>query len=184
MASSRKHRTRRTASMKHCKGGRSRSSKRSSRTGKKRKTYKWHQKGCQSGGSTLTGSGHAWNANAAAGLEAGSASAHSGSANHYALNTSTLAPPQSSNHLVEKGFLGGSKRSSSSHRRHRHRRHRRFIGEQQGGMANFRPEIPNLHARGMAEAPLAAINSLQGDSTAFKTSNPTIQPIGVPMQTV
>lgn len=182
MASSKKHRTRRTASTKHCKGGRSRSSKRASRTGKKRKTYKWHQKGCQSGGSTLTGSGHAWNANAVAGTGAGSASAHSGSANHYALNTSTLAPPQSSNHLVEKGFLGGSKRSSS--RRHRHRRHRRFIGEQQGGMANFLPEIPNLHARGMAEAPLAAINSLQGDSTAFKTSNPTIQPIGVPMQTV
>ena len=183
MASSRKHRTRRTASTKHCKGGRSRSSKRSSRTGKKRKTYKWHQKGCQSGGSNLTGNGHAWNANAAAGLSAGSASAHSGSANHYAPNTSTLAPPQSSNHLL-KGFLGGSKRSSSSHRRHRHCRHRRFIGEQQGGMANFLPEIPNLHARGMAELPSAAINSLQGDSTAFKTSNPTIQPIGVPMQTV
>ena len=178
MASSRKHRTRRTASTKHCKGGRSRSSKRSSRTGKKRKTYKWHQKGCQSGGSNLTGSGYAWNANAASGLSAGSASAHSGSANHYAPNTSTLAPPQSSNHLL-KGFLGGSKRSSSSHRRHR-----RFIGEQQGGMANFLPEIPNLHARGMAELPSAAINSLQGDSTAFKTSNPTIQPIGVPMQTV
>ena len=177
MASSKKHRTRRTASTKHCKGGRSRSSKRASRTGKKRKTYKWHQKGCQSGGSTLTGSGHVWNANAVAGTGAGSASAHSGSANHYAPNTATLAPPQSSNHLVEKGFLGGSKRSSS-------RRHRRFIGEQQGGMANFLPEIPNLHARGMAELPASTINSLQGSSTAFKTSNPTIQPIGVPMQTV
>jgi hypothetical protein len=34
----------------------------------------------------------------------------------------------------------------------------------------------------MAETPLAISNALQGDSTAFVTSNPTIQPIAQPVE--
>ena len=100
---------------------------------------------------------------------------HSINGNHYPLNNETLAPPQSSNHLVEKGMFGGRSRSRS-------RRGRRFIGEQTGGMAEYLPETVNTGLRGIAETPLAISNALQGDSTAFVTSNPTVQPIAQPVQ--
>lgn len=101
---------------------------------------------------------------------------HSINGNHYPLNNETLAPPQSSNHLVEKGMFGGRSRSR------RGRRGRRFIGEQSGGMAEYLPETVNTGLRGIAESPMAISNALQGDSTAFVSSNPTVQPIAQPVE--
>jgi hypothetical protein len=164
---------------KNCKGGR-KSSKRA-RTEKKRKTHKWHQKGCQSGGSSLVGGSSAWQASNIqhqGGSGSGAATAGLPNGNHYALNTAISAPAQSSNHLVEKGMFGGRRSKGSK----RGRKHRRFIGEQHGGMAQYLPEIANAEIRGIAEVPSGMVNSLQGASTAFKTSNPTVQPIGEPLR--
>lgn len=102
--------------------------------------------------------------------------------NHYSLNTATLAPPQSSNHLVEKGMFGGGGGRSRRHGNGRGRRHRKYIGEQHGGMAEYLPEVANTSLRGITETPASIVNSLQGDSTAFVTSNPTVQPIAQPVQ--
>jgi hypothetical protein len=180
---SKKHHKRRSSSSsrsKNCKGGR-KSSKRA-RTEKKRKTHKWHQKGCQSGGSSVAGGGSAWQASNVQHQSGGSSSAPNG--NHYALNTAISAPAQSSNHLVEKGMFGGRhSRRRHGHKGNKHgRKHRRFIGEQHGGMAQYLPEIANAEVRGITEVPSGMVNALQGASTAFKTSNPTVQPIGQPLQ--
>jgi hypothetical protein len=86
-----------------------------------------------------------------------------------------MVPPQSSNHLVEKGMFGGRSRR-------RLRGHRRFIGEQSGGMAEYLPETVNTGLRGVMETPASIMNNLQGDSTAFVTSNPTVQPIAQSIQ--
>jgi hypothetical protein len=112
---------------------------------------------------------------------AGSASAYAtNNGNHFALNTNTLAPPQSSNHLVEKGMVGGRKRGSS--RRHgRGRKHRRFIGEQHGGMVHLLPETVKLEINNATQMPASAMNAIQGASTAARSSDPTIQPIGQPL---
>jgi len=176
---SKKHHRRKSSSSsssrsKNCKGGR-KSSKRA-RTEKKRKTHKWHQKGCQSGGSSLVGGSSAWQASNIQHQGGGGAGVPNG--NHYALNTAISAPAQSSNHLVEKGMFGGRRSKGSK----RGRKHRRFIGEQHGGMAQYLPEIANSEIRGIAEVPSGMVNSLQGASTAFKTSNPTVQPIGEPLR--
>jgi len=154
----------------HCKGGRkSRSS--SKRTEKKHS--KWHQRGCQSGGGGVTG-GWPWAPSDVHHTQTGVVP-QSINGNHYSLNTATMAPPQSSNHLVERGqFGGGSKK--------RRRSHRRFIGEQNGGMAQYLPEVVNPGLRSVAEIPASTMNALQGASTAFRTSDPTIQPIGQAVQ--
>lgn len=184
---SRKNQTRRrgrksssssSSKRRHCKGGRS---KRASRTGKKHN--KWHQKGCQLGGGSVTGGWpwapsdvhHTQTAGSAAGT-AGVPQAING--NHYSLNTATMAPPQSSNHLVERGQFGGTKK----HKKGRGRRHRRFIGEQHGGMAQYLPEVANTGLRGVTQMPASAMNAIQGASTAFRSSDPTIQPIGNAIQ--
>ncbi|NBO71711.1 MAG: hypothetical protein EBU66_13915 [Bacteroidetes bacterium] len=148
---------------------------------KKNGTRRWHQKGCQSGGGSMTG-GWPWGPSDV--QHAGNGGAPGGTSNvpqsingnHYPLNTETMALPQSSNHLVEKGMFGGRGRRS------RGRGHRRYIGEQSGGMAEYLPETVNTGLRGMAETPLSISNALQGDSTAFVTSNPTIQPIAQPVE--
>jgi len=175
-----------------------RKSSKRARTEKKRKTRKWHQKGCQSGG------GSAWSASniqhqVAGGAGAGAtlggngaglgalAGPSTGSPNHFAFNTSVSSIPQNTNHLAEKGFLGGSRRRRRGHPRHRHRRsskHRRYIGEQRGGYAEYLPEVANAGVRGVVEVPSNMMNSIQGAATAFKTSNPTVQPIGAPIQLV
>lgn len=152
-----------------CKGGRS------SRTQKKHN--KWHQKGCQSGGGSVTG-GWPWapsdvhHTQTAGGAAAGVPQAING--NHYSLNTATMAPPQSSNHLVERGQFGGTKK----HKKGRGRRHRRFVGEQHGGMAQYLPEVANTGLRGLAAMPASTMNAIQGASTASRSPDPTIQPIG------
>ena len=171
-----------TTSGRSCKGS-SKSSSRRARTEKKKRTYKWHQKGCQSGGGSMTG-GWAWgpsDVQHSGGGSAGSAEPvpHSINGNHYALNTETNVLPQNSNHLAEKGQYGG-KRARSGHKRRKH--HRRFIGEQHGGTAEFLPEVANSSVRGIVEVPASISNSLQGASTAFKTSDPTVQPIGNAVQ--
>jgi hypothetical protein len=51
-------------------------------------------------------------------------------------------------------------------------------------MAEYLPQIANAQVRGVAEVPSSMVNSIQGAATAFKTSNPTIQPIGQPIQLV
>jgi hypothetical protein len=184
MVSKKHYKRKSSSSSKNCKGGR-RSSKRARRTEKKRKTHKWHQKGCQSGGSSLVGGGSAWQASNVQHQSGGSGSGGgvTPNGNHYALNTAISARAQSSNHLVEKGMFGG-RRSRRYGRKgdKRGRKHRHFIGEQHGGMADYLPEIANAEVRGIAEIPASMMNSLQGSSTAFKTSDPTIQPIGQPIQ--
>jgi hypothetical protein len=164
-----------------CKGGRkSRSSKRASRTEKKHN--KWLQKGCQSGGGGVTG-GWPWAPSDVHPQTAGSAQVGVPQAingNHYSLNTATTAPPQSSNHLVERGQFGGTKKNGPG--RGRGRRHRRYIGEQYGGMAEYLPEVANIGARSVGQIPSSTINALQGASTAFRSSDPTIQPIGQAIQ--
>ena len=164
-----------------CKGGRKlRSGKRASRTEKKHN--KWLQKGCQSGGGGVTG-GWPWAPSDVHPQTAGSAEVgvpHSINGNHYSLNTATMAPAQSSNHLVERGQFGGTKKNGRG--RGRGRRHRRYIGEQHGGMAEYLPEVANIGARGLAQIPASTMNALQGASTAFRTSDPTIQPIGQAIQ--
>ena len=179
---SKKHYKRRSSSSKNCKGGR-KSSKRA-RTEKKRKTHKWHQKGCQSGGSSLVGGGSAWQASNVQHQSGGDGSGIP-NGNHYALNTAISARAQSSNHLVEKGMFGGRRsrrRRDGRKGDKRARKHRHFIGEQHGGMADYLPEIANAEVRGITEIPSSMMNALQGSSTAFKTSDPTVQPIGQPIQ--
>ncbi len=188
MASSSRTRTRTRKQYrkgKACSGGSSGSSKRRSRsrTDKKRKTHKWHQKGCQSGGSSVVGTGSAWHPSGMVHQTAGSASAYANNnGNHFSLNTNTLAPPQSSNHLVEQSMVGGRKRGSSRKRgRGRGRKHRRFIGEQSGGMIHLLPETVKLEINNATQMPASAMNVIQGAATPVASADPTIQPIGQPL---
>ena len=165
-------------------GGRGSSKRRSrSRTDKKRKTHKWHQKGCQSGGSSVVGTGSAWHASHMEHQTAGSESAYANNnGNHFSLNTNTLADPQSSNHLVEQGMVGGRKRGSSRKRgRGRGRKHRRFIGEQHGGMIHLLPDTVKLEINNATQIPASAVNVIQGAATPAASPDPTIQPIGRPL---
>jgi len=187
-------RSKKNSNRRSCYGGKSSSSSSSSsrggrRSGKDKKkngTRKWHQKGCQSGGGSMTG-GWPWGPSdvqhTGGGGSVGGASAvpQSINGNHYSLNTATMAPPQSSNHLVEKGMFGGRSRRRG-HGNGRGRRHRKYIGEQHGGMAEYLPETANMSLRGITEVPANIVNALQGDSTAFVSSNPTVQPIAQPIQ--
>lgn len=188
MASSKKYnsrkRTTKNGSNKRrssCAGGKYRRSS----SKKKNGTRKWHQKGCQSGGGSMTG-GWPWgpsdvqHTGVGGGVGGVSPAPQSINGNHYSLNTTTMAPPQSSNHLVEKGLFGG--RSRRGRGRGRGRRHRKFIGEQHGGMAEYLPETANTSLRGVVETPASIFNALQGASTAFVTSNPTVQPIAQPIE--
>ena len=158
---SKKHHKRKSSSSssKNCKGGR-KSSKRA-RTEKKRKTHKWHQKGCQSGGSSVVGGGSAWQASNVQHQSGGSGTPNG---NHYALNTAISARAQSSNHLVEKGMFGGRRSRRRRQGRKgdkRARKHRDFIGEQHGGMADYLPELANAEVRGITEIPSSMMNALQ-----------------------
>lgn len=180
MASSSKkyHRRRSSTSKKQsksCTGGRKGRRQRSNQ----KKTHKWHQKGCQSGGGSMTG-GWPW-APSDVQHQTASAVPQSINGNHYAHNTEGMAPPQSSNHLVEKGMFGGRHKKSSNKGR-RSRRHRRFIGEQHGGVAHYFPETINNTLRGVTETPAMIANTLQGASTNFVTSSVTDQPIGKPIE--
>lgn len=178
----RNYRRRTRSSSSSCSGGKSRRSS----SKKKNGTRKWHQKGCQSGGGSMTG-GWPWgpsdvqHTGGGGGVGGVSPVPQSINGNHYSLNTTTMAPPQSSNHLVEKGMFGGG-RSRRRERSGRGRRHRKYIGEQHGGMAEYLPETANTSLRGIIETPASITNALQGDSTAFVTSNPTVQPIAQPIQ--
>lgn len=177
-------------SSKNRKGGRN-SGKRA-RTEKKRKTHKWHQRGCQSGGGSLTG-GWPWGPSDVHPVTGGADDSagpvpHSINGNHYSLNAQPMAPPQNSNHLVERGQYGGKKHKTGRRHRGRSRGHsrrlrlRRFIGEQHGGMAELLPEAANTGLRTFVETPASIMNSLQGASTAFRTADPTVQPIAAPVQ--
>jgi hypothetical protein len=184
MASSKKYHKRTTKNRRNKRRSSSSSSGGKSRRNsskKKNGTRKWHQKGCQSGGGSITG-GWPWGASdvqhagGGGGLGGASPVPQSINGNHYPLNTATMSLPQNSNHLVEKGMFGGGGS------RRRRRRHRKFIGEQHGGMAEYLPETVNSSLRGVAETPASIVNTLQGDSTAHVTSNPTVQPIAQPVQ--
>lgn len=181
MATSKKYNRRRSCKKCGSKGGSKRKQDGKSRANKKnKKSHKWHQKGCQSGGGSMTG-GWPWSPSdvhhVGGGSEAGEqAVPHSMNGNHYSLNTTTLAPPQNSNHLVERGQYGG--KHTKKARVHR----RKYIGEQHGGMAEYLPESVNSTLRGILETPSSISNALQGASTAFVTSNPTVQPIAQPVQ--
>jgi hypothetical protein len=162
-----------TSRSKSCNGGR--------RKGSRSKTHKWHQKGCQSGGGSMTG-GSPWAPSDVHHQTAGSGLPQAINGNHYALNTDRMVPPQNSNHLAETGVFSGGRRRRKLTANERRRRHRRFIGEQHGGKAEYLPETINATVRGAVETPAMVANTLQGASTGFVTSNPTIQPIGLPVQ--
>ena len=182
MASSSRSRRKQYRKGKACSGSGGSSKRRSrSRTDKKRKTHKWSQKGCQSGGSNVVGTGSAWHPSGMEHQTAGSASAYANnSGNHFSLNTNTLAPPQSSNHLVEKGILAGGRKRGS--RRHgRGRKHRHFIGEQSGGMIHLLPETVKPEINNAIQMPATAVNIIQGAATPAASPDPTIQPIGQPL---
>lgn len=195
MASSKKYHSRKrntkNGSKSHRRRGRSCSGGKTGAGSSKKKngTRKWHQKGCQSGGGSMTG-GWPWGASDVQHIGGGggaggmSSVPQSINGNHYSLNTVTMTPPQSSNHLVEKGMFGGGsgKKHSSRRRERRGRRQRKYIGEQHGGMAEYLPETVNTSLRGVMETPAGIANALQGDSTAFVTSNPTVQPISQPIE--
>ena len=186
MASSSRSRSRRKQYRKGkaCSGSGGSSKRRSRTDKKKRKTHKWSQKGCQSGGTNVVGTGSAWHPSGMEHQTAGSASASAyatNSGNHFSLNTNTLAPPQSSNHLVEKGILAGGRKRGSSRKRGRGRKHRRFIGEQSGGMIHLLPETVKLEINNATQMPASAVNVIQGAATAARSSDPTIQPIGQPL---
>ena len=164
---------------KSCKGGRKSRSR-------GMKTHKWHQKGCQSGGGSMTG-GWPW-APSDVHHQTGGTVPQSINGNHYAFNTQQMQHPQNSNHLMFSGSGGSRRRSKNSkitakdrRRQRRQRRHRRFIGEQHGGMAEYLPEAANSLVRGVAETPAMLVNTLQGASTGFVTSSVTDQPIGDPV---
>jgi hypothetical protein len=188
MASSKRYHKRTTKNRRNkrrsssCAGGKYRRS-----SSKKNGTHKWHQKGCQSGGGSMTG-GWPWGASdvqhigGGGGIGGMSPVPQSINGNHYPLSTAMMSRPQNSNHLVEKGMFGGSRTRSRSRSRGRGRRHRKFIGEQHGGMAEYLPETANTTLRGITETPASIVTALQGDSTAHVTSNPTVQPIAQPVQ--
>ena len=185
MVSSKTYR-RRKRSCKSGKGGSRKGHGNKSRSNNKKKngTHKWHQKGCQSGGGSMTG-GWPWGASDVQHIGGGGGTGgqspvpQSINGNHYSLNTSTIAPPQSSNHLVEKGQYGG--KHGHHKKTHRRRRHR-FLGEQRGGMAEYLPGVANVMVRSTVATPAEVANALQGASTAFVSPTPTIQPIGQPVQ--
>jgi hypothetical protein len=162
-----------TSRSKTCNGGR--------RKGSRSKTHKWHQKGCQSGGGSMTG-GSPWAPSDVHPQTEGLNIPQAINGNHYALNTDIMVRPQSSNHLAETGLFSGGRRRRKLTAKERRRRHRRFIGEQHGGKAEYLPETINATVRGAVETPAMVANTLQGASTGFVTSNPTIQPIGLPVQ--
>lgn len=162
-----------TSRSKTCNGGR--------RKGSRSKTHKWHQKGCQSGGGSMTG-GSPWAPSDVHHQTEGLDIPQAINGNHYALNTDIMVRPQSSNHLVETGLLSGGRRRRKFTAKERRRRHRRFIGEQHGGTAAFLPETLNTTFHNVVETPAMVANTLQGASTGFVTSTPTIQPIGLPVQ--
>jgi hypothetical protein len=149
-------------------GGKSRSNK------KNNKTHKWHQKGCQSGGGSMTG-GVAWAPSDLTHQTAGSnIEPYATNGNHYAFNNAGLAAPENTNHLAEKGQIGG---------KHKHgKKHRKFIGEQHGGMAQLLPELVNMEIRNTLGVPGSVMNSLQGASTGYVSPSATVQPIGKPLQ--
>jgi hypothetical protein len=186
MASSKKYHSRKRTTKSGSKKRRSSyAGGKSRRTSSKKKSgsRKWHQKGCQSGGGSMTG-GWPWGASDVQHIGGGgsvggmSSVPQSINGNHYPLNTMTIDPPHNSNHDFEKLIFGGRSRRG----RGRGRRHRKFIGEQRGGMAEYLPETANTSLRGITETPANIANALQGDSTAFVTSNPTVQPIAQPVQ--
>lgn len=180
---SKKNRSRRTykkssssSRRRHCKGGR-KSKSRNKHTEKKHN--KWFQKGCQTGGGSATG-GWPWGPSDVHPRTEGSMGGggsnvpQSINGNHYSPNTATMAPPQNSNHLVERGQLGGTKK--------KHRRHHPFTGEQHGGMAAYLPEVAKGTLYSITQAPGSIMNAIQGASTASQSPDPTIQPIGQGVQ--
>jgi hypothetical protein len=154
-----------------CSGGKSSRRRRGDK--KKNGTHRWHQKGCQSGGGSMTG-GWPWgpsdvqHSGGGGGVGGVSPVPQSINGNHYSLNTTTLAPPQSSNHLVEKGMFGGG---AGTRRRGRGRRHRKYIGEQHGGMAEYLPETANTSLRGITEIPARLQHAFGGNEHEVMCKN-------------
>lgn len=163
------------------------------------KSCHWEQKGCQSGGGSMTG-GWPWGPSDAQVSTGGSASSGTPIAingNHYPLNTANpMAPPQNSNHQAEQGLIGGKRKrlsrgrggGSRGGRRGRgrgrtssRRRGRKYIGEQHGGMSQYMPETINTAIRSGAGIPSSVVNTLQGASTGYRNPDPIVQPIGQPL---
>lgn len=166
-----------------------------------KKSHKWHQRGCQSqtGGGSMTG-GWAWGPSDVHHQTAGSGGGgggsdpvpHSINGNHYALNTATQAPPQASNAIVERHNMAQTAgrrrrrgprrgRSGSKIRRKAARKSRRIACQNGGGFMEYMPELTKVSGNSALETPASIVHGLQGPSTAFVTSNPTSQPIGLPI---
>ena len=174
--------------------------KRGHRKRTEKKTHKWPQRGCQSqsqsqsqsqtGGGSMTG-GTPWGPSDVHHQATGSPAVHQSiNGNHYALNTSTQAPPQASNAIVERyntqsaGRRRGRGRGSKgmkSRRRKAAGKSRRIASQNGGGFMELLPELPKIAGNSVLETPSSIVHGLQGPATAFVSSNPTSQPIGQPI---
>jgi hypothetical protein len=182
MVKTKKHYQNRTKTRRAKYGGK----KRSRSQKKNKRSHNWHQKGCQSGGGSMTG-GVAWAPSDLTHQTAGSKlggdiEPYAANGNHYALNSDTMIRPQNSNHLVEKSQSGGKRKYSRTQKHGKKSHHRKFIGEQRGGMAQLLPELINLEVRNATSIPGSVASSLQGASTSFVSPSVTTQPIGEPLK--
>ena len=170
-------------------------SRRTKNTAKKHN--KWIQRGCrnqrtrQKGGSGIL-AGHAWAASNVKPylVQSGGNAFITPNGNHYALNTNISPAPLASNALVEMaekisvgggvgvGVGGGGRKRRNNKYTNRNRKNKRNLGGQNGGgVTEYLPMNASNVIREMGDAMGGFIHGLQGDSTPYNYSNPTIQPI-------
>ena len=180
---------------------RARSSGRRKYTEKKLK-HRWTQRGCQNqkGGGSMTG-GWAWGPSdvhaQTAGTGGNSPVPQSINGNHYALNTNTLALPESSNAIVERQNTIAAAQSAGRRRgrgrglgrgrgrgrslKGNKKNSRKLACQSGGGIMSSFPEIIKPAMNTTLQGPSNIVSGLQGPATAPVSADPTIQPIGQPI---
>jgi hypothetical protein len=165
----------------------------SRRTNKNSKRHnKWIQRGCrnqrtrQKGGNGIL-AGHAWAASHVKPylVQTGGNVLLNPNGNHYALNTNISPVPLASNALVEMaekitvgGGGGGGRRRRNNKYTNRNRKNKMNLGGQNGGgITEYLPMNASNVIRSMGDTMGGFIHGLQGDSTPYNYSTPTIQPI-------
>lgn len=150
---------------------------------------RWRQRGCQnqSGGGGMTG-GFPWAASTTTPTQAPIPAAVSApiNGNHYSFNSNTQTPPLASNAIVEarqmsQQFIGGGRKGRKG--RKQTKRTKSFV-YQKGGMTQYLPMSLSNTIRGMTDSVSGTFHNLQGNSTAYRLADPTIQPIANTSQMV
>jgi len=160
---------------------------------------RWRQRGCQnqSGGGGVGGVGGGggsmfggvpWAASTTTPTQAPIPASVSApmNGNHYSFNSNTQMPPLASNAIVEarqmsQQFIGGGRKGRKG--RKQTKRTKSFV-YQKGGMTQYLPMSLSNTIRGMTDSVSGTIHNLQGNSTAYRLADPTIQPIANTSQTV